>query len=138
MGMTMNKLKLRIIIGENVRKERLARGISIDELADLLGLTPGFVGLIERGQRGATPITLFKLSNVFGTPIDKFFYHTQDFLPSLVETPLDQLKREKIASLTSDFSDAEVDFVIATVKGLRNISRSDVKENYMKDFADNN
>jgi len=123
----MNKLMLRLIIGENVRKERLARGISIDELADLLSLTSGFVGLIERGQRGATPSTLFKLSNVFGIPIDKFFYHTEDSLPSLVEIPSKQVKRERLNSLTSDFSDAEVDFIISVVKGLRSVNRSEVK-----------
>jgi len=130
----MTKFKLRIIIGENVRKERMARGISIDELADLLGLTSGFVGLIERGQRGATPITLFKLSNVFSTPIDKFFYRTEDSLPSLVETPSHQIKREKLASLTSDFSDTEVDFIISVVKGLRSVNRSEAQENAAKDY----
>ena len=131
----MNKFKLRIIIGENVRKERLARGISIDELADLLGLTSGFVGLIERGQRGATPITLYKLSTVFGTPIDKFFYPSED-LPSLVEAPSKHIKREKLASLTSDFSDTEVNFVITVVKGLRSVNRADTKVSSIADFED--
>ena len=129
----MDKFKLRIINGENVRKERLSRGISIDELADLLGLTSGFVGLIERGQRGATPITLYKLSNVFGVPIDKFFYRTEDSFPSLVEIPSDKAKRQKLASLTSDFSDTEVDFIISVVKGLRSINRSEAKESPMED-----
>ena len=132
----MNKFKLRIVIGENVRKERLARGISIDELADLLGLTSGFVGLIERGQRGATPITLYKLSTVFGTPIDKFFYRSEDSLPSLVEAPSEHIKREKLASLTSDFSDAEVNFVITVVKGLRSVNRSDTRGSSTADFED--
>jgi len=49
----MTKLKLRAIIGENVRNERIARDISIDELSEMIGLTPGFVGLIECGQGGA-------------------------------------------------------------------------------------
>ena len=69
----MTKKALRTIIGENIRQERMARNISLEELAAILGLTSGFVGLIERGQRGATPITLLKLSTAFGLPVDRFF-----------------------------------------------------------------
>ena len=119
----MTKVKLRGIIGENIRRERISRGISIDELGDLLSLTSGFVGLIERGQRGATPVTLFKLSSIFGIPIDTFFYQKHEPSNELAEIPASQVKREKLTSLITDFSDEELDFVIASVKGLRGIYR---------------
>ena len=121
----MTKKRLRIIIGENIRSERIARSISMEELAELLGLTPGFVGLIERGQRGATPITLLKLSDVFGMAIDSFFYQNEgtglNFSENFVHKS--NPKRKKIESLIADFSDEELDFVIAMLKSMRDLIR---------------
>jgi len=134
----MTKVQLRGIIGENIRRERITRDISIDELGDMLSLTSGFVGLIERGQRGATPVTLFKLSAIFGIPIDTFFYKMPEPSTKLAEIPASQVKREKLASLTADFSDAELDFVISSVKGLRGIYRSKNASDFDDEDDDDN
>lgn len=119
----MTKELLRNIIGENIRTERMARNISIDELAEMLELTSGFVGLIERGQRGTTPNTLFKLSEVFGMTIDSFFYKNKNDSSALSfgEEYIDnkQAKRKKIESLIRSLSEKELEFVIATLKNLR-------------------
>ena len=121
----MTKERLRLIIGENIRKERSARDISVEELAGMLGLTAGFVGLIERGQRGTTPITLFKLADIFNMSLDALFYSEEE-----AETKLGgrrehrhNVSLKKAASLTSDFSDKEMDFVITMIKSLRTLNR---------------
>jgi len=124
----MTKERLRIIIGENIRNERLSRNISIDELAEMIELTSGFVGLIERGQRGTTPGTLVKLADVFGISIDTLFYRHKDISLSLAEESKSQAKHRKIKSLTTDFSDIELDFVISTIKNIRAINRAQVKK----------
>ena len=124
----MTKERLRIIIGENIRNERMARNISIDELAEMLELTSGFVGLIERGQRGTTSCTLYKLAEVFDISIDTLFYRSEDSALSLSEEPKGQVKRKKINSLISDFSDRELDFLIAVIKNLRVMNRSRIEE----------
>ena len=131
----MTKDRLRTIIGENIRSERMARNFSIDELAELLELTPGFVGLIERGQRGTTPSTLFKLADVFGMSIDALFYHNQDTSISFGEEYTDdsQIRRKKISSLISDFTNSELDFVITTLKGIRGMNRSKAAEDCPQD-----
>jgi len=121
----VTKERLRVIIGENIRGERVSRGISIDELSEMLDLTPGFVGLIERGQRGTTSSTLFKLADVFEISIDSLFQRKEGSVLSFGEESDDRQssKRRKVASFISDFSEEELDFVLATLKGLRNISR---------------
>ncbi|MCL2399075.1 MAG: helix-turn-helix transcriptional regulator [Defluviitaleaceae bacterium] len=126
----MTKERLRIIIGENIRTERIARNISIDELAELLELTSGFVGLIERGQRGTTPNTLFKLADVFGTSIDSFFYRENSSSLSFAEESENgkKVKRKKLKSLISDFSEEEIDFVIRVVKGVRQMNRVRIED----------
>jgi len=73
----MNKEQLRILIGENIRKERLARSMTIDELSESLGQSSGFVGLIECGKRGATTYTLLKLAEIFNTSVDSLLGHAQ-------------------------------------------------------------
>ena len=134
----MTKERLRIIIGENIRNERMARNFSIDELAELIDLTSGFVGLIERGQRGTTPSTLFKLADVFGIPIDNFFYRTEDSYLSLSETSKDETNRKKITSLISDFSDIDLDFVVSVIQNLRTLNRLKLGEaaGYDDDFLE--
>jgi len=128
----MSKEKLRILMGENIRNERMARNMSIDELAEILELTPGFVGLIERGQRGATPNTLLKLSDIFGMSIDSMFAMGNESLKESGRTPT-QVKRKKIASLVVGFSEAELDFIIKTVKALRVLSNPQVEDDDEED-----
>ena len=131
----MTKERLRIIIGENIRNYRTNRNISTDELAEMLELTAGFVGLIERGQRGTTPSTLFKLADIFGVSIDSFFYRTEDNSTKNSENTKEQVRREKITSFISDFSDVELDFVISVVKSLRALNRSK-SDGDLEDFTE--
>lgn len=49
-------------IGGRIREERKLNGFTIEELAGLAGLTPSFVGLIERGDRKLSVLTLDKIS----------------------------------------------------------------------------
>lgn len=42
------------IFGENVRAARVARGLTIEALADEVGLAYSYVGQLERGQRNPT------------------------------------------------------------------------------------
>lgn len=49
-------------ISGRIREERKLSGFTIEELAELAGLTPSFVGLIERGDRKLSVLTLDKLS----------------------------------------------------------------------------
>ena len=120
----MTKKQLRVIIGENIRNERVTRNISIDELAEMLELTSGFVGLIERGQRGTTPSTLLKLADVFGMSIDTLFSDENGSLNLGEEhLPRGHAKRLKIESLISGFSEKELDFVIDMIKNLRALTR---------------
>ena len=124
----MTKRKLRNIVGDNIRHERLSRDITIDELAELLKVSHGFVGLIERGQRGITLSTLLDVSRVFGVPVDDFFVAVDKPSLKLAEEvkPLESTnaKKKKVDSLLSTFFEYELDFVIASLQNMRVMSRS--------------
>jgi transcriptional regulator with XRE-family HTH domain len=49
---------VRKLVGRNVRKLRMAAGISQAELAKRMGVDRGFVSGLELGQRNPTVVTL--------------------------------------------------------------------------------
>ena len=125
----MTKENLKQIIGENIRKERISRNISVEELAEMLGLTAGFLGLIERGLRGTTQMTMFKLAGIFDVPMDTLFYGKDSPNPGFGDRYKNLLSIKKLASLTSDFTEREMEFIIAMVKNLRILNRTQEVKN---------
>jgi len=120
MDRRLEKDRLDEIIGKNIRLERDARRLSRDELAELMELTTSHMGLIERGERGATAVTLSKLSKTFDIPIDHFFTSPKRGGLSVREDSdsRPQASRKKIHSLITRLDETELDFVIHTVKGV--------------------
>ncbi len=53
-------------LGKNLRAFRLAKGLSQEELADLLGFHRTYVGGLERGERNVTLRTLSRLARELG------------------------------------------------------------------------
>jgi transcriptional regulator with XRE-family HTH domain len=126
----MTKNEFRKIIGGNIRSERLQRNMSIDELAELLELTSGFVGLIERGRRGATAYNIYKLSEIFGLSVDKLYATTGATSKVTVsEDTSSKTKSRRLTSLAYDLADKEIDFLINTVKWLRQLRASNSTNN---------
>ena len=114
------------IIGKNIRIEREVRNLSRDELAEILDLTTSHMGLIERGERGATGVTLMKLSRALERPIDDFFYESKESLSIFEKTSEDCLSanRKKISSLISYLTKEELDFVVEVIKGIIKLNHS--------------
>jgi len=61
------------IVGENIRRQRLARGMSQEELAGEAGIAMRHLGRIERGEGNPTVEVLGKLAAVLGTRPQEFF-----------------------------------------------------------------
>jgi transcriptional regulator with XRE-family HTH domain len=53
-------------LGAEIRALRERKGLSQERLADLAGLHRNFIGLIERGQRNPTFLTLIAVSSKLG------------------------------------------------------------------------
>jgi transcriptional regulator with XRE-family HTH domain len=120
-----NKDRLDRTIGKNIRSEREMRKMSREELAETLDLTVSHMGLIERGERGATAVTLEKLAHVFTISVDNLFAEPDKASLSLREersTTSSVLSgnRKKIQSLITRLNEQETDFVIHIIKGLIN------------------
>ncbi|MCL2362889.1 MAG: helix-turn-helix domain-containing protein [Defluviitaleaceae bacterium] len=120
MDRRLEKDRLDEIIGKNIRLERESRRLSRDELAEMMDLTSSHMGLIERGERGATAVTLSKLSKAFDIPIDHLFTSPKPGGLSVREEDdaLPQANRKKVQSLMTCLNETELEFVVHTIKGV--------------------
>ena len=112
----IKKEEVRALVGKNIRNERTARGMTTEELAKLIGHTPSSIGLIERGERGASAQNLHKLSKIFGIPTDNFFVEE--------DAPKARDPRDKLFSLTTGFTEEELAFVVQVIKSFRSFKEN--------------
>jgi len=138
MNRRQEKDRLDVIIGKNIRLEREARKLSRDELSEMMELTSSHMGLIERGERGATAVTLSKLSIAFNIPVDSFFANPNPGGLSVKEISSSssiehdnsetyagtnsEILRRKIYSLVTCLEEAELEFVVHSIKGLMSMN----------------
>jgi transcriptional regulator with XRE-family HTH domain len=57
-------------IGRNIRKYRKEKGIMQDTLAEMVGLSGNYVGMIERGEKIPALPTLIRIANALGISAD--------------------------------------------------------------------
>lgn len=70
----MQSKELNAIIGKNIRFKRKQLGLSIEELAIILDIKSGFLGLVERGQRGASLKNLYNICKLFNITLDDLVF----------------------------------------------------------------
>lgn len=110
-----------MIIGSNIRFERKKRDLTIEEFARVIGMAPGFVGLIERGQRGTSMANLVKITEFFEISLDDLI--TKDISSSgKVSSPKASTKADKdrkaLISMIGSMSDAKVQILTSNAKAL--------------------
>ena len=69
--MNINKQAIAKQFGANVRKLRQKRGWTQEQLAQHSGLSPNYVGFVERGERNITLKNIVKISRGLGSPASK-------------------------------------------------------------------
>ena len=64
-------MDMRRLVGRNVRRFRLDRGLTQEQFATLSGFGQNYLSDLERGRRNPTVVTLWELAQPLGvTPID--------------------------------------------------------------------
>ena len=62
-----------------IREWRKFRGLTLEQLADRLNMTPGYLSMLERGQRGYTQDTLENVASAMNTdPASLIMRNPQD------------------------------------------------------------
>ena len=64
-------MDMRRLVGENVRRLRLDRGVTQEELAVKSGFGQNYISDLERGRRNPTVVTLWEIAQALGvSPVD--------------------------------------------------------------------
>src|SRR5437588_8187071 len=72
----------RQIFSQNVRSERVAKGLSQEDLAELAGLHRNYVGGVERGERNISVDNMEKIAMALGTTIPKLLKEPSSLVKS--------------------------------------------------------
>jgi len=64
---------VRRLVGRNVKRLRIAAGISQAELAERMGIDRAYVSGLELGQRNPTIVTLWHIGQALGVKLRSFF-----------------------------------------------------------------
>lgn len=108
------------IIGSNIRYERKRRGMTIDDFARVIGMAPGFLGLIERGQRGTSMTNLVAIADFFGLTMEQLIKYDMSTGTSLNSPRPSKSEKDRRAleSMISAMSDEKIQILTAMAKTL--------------------
>jgi transcriptional regulator with XRE-family HTH domain len=59
-------MDMRKLVGQNVRRFRLKRGLTQEQFAERSGFSQQYISGLERGQRNPTIVTLYELAQALG------------------------------------------------------------------------
>lgn len=64
---------VRLIVGRNVKRLRIAAGLTQASLAERMGVDRAYVSGLESGQRNPTVVTLWHITKALGVKLQNFF-----------------------------------------------------------------
>jgi transcriptional regulator with XRE-family HTH domain len=64
---------VRRMVGDNVKRQRIAAKITQAELANRVGVDRAYISGLEQGQRNITVISLWRVAEALDVPIKLFF-----------------------------------------------------------------
>ena len=93
-------------IGENILKMRKEKGITQEQLADVLCISAGAISKWETGASAPDIAMLPKIADFFGVSIDKLF----DFKLTESDTPENILKKVRELTVGFNYDESAVKF----------------------------
>jgi len=60
-------MDIRVVIGRNVRRYRVAKGLTQEELSARCDFDQRYISQVETGQRNLTVLSLYELAQALGT-----------------------------------------------------------------------
>lgn len=80
MGRT-DRLTVLVAFGRAIRRFRVERGLSQEELAELAGIHRTYVGDVERGERNVSLVNIDRLAHALSVPLSDLMLATESESP---------------------------------------------------------
>lgn len=78
------------LLGKRLRQQRQQRGLTMEQLAEMVGLSKNYISLIERGQKMPSTTTLVKIVNTLHISADVLLCDEVVSVNSAVDEELDR------------------------------------------------
>ncbi len=98
------------LLGDEIRKQRKARGYTLEQLAEILDVSTTFIGQIERAKGVPSLETLVKISNALEVSADSLLFG------SLNSKAGDAHFMGRVAALTEGFSEKEKELLLQSIE----------------------
>lgn len=69
---------IKTTIGQRIRNQRIHKGYSQEQLAELANCHPTYIGQLERGEKNATLESVQKIANALKIPLSQLFEKIED------------------------------------------------------------
>ena len=103
-----------VSIGDRIQRERERLGITREEVAEMMEITPGFVTDIERGRTGLTIHRLIQICNIFHCSADYLLFGKVS-----LENRLEQLP-DPLHAMIDDIVVRQIKMIDYTLKYIEN------------------
>ena len=114
-GAAISKRQFNVLVGTSIKKARKAAGVTIDELAFETDVTPTFLNLIERGERGISCHNLYKIAHKLNVKFESFFHMSK----SSEEEALNQKLKLLSDKLSVQEMESLAEFVLSLLRNLK-------------------
>ena len=106
------KMPTNFSCGDRIRELRTERGLSQEQLALTAGITPAYLGLVERGTRNATVRVIERLCHAMNVSLASFFAADSTPSPGIDET------EQQLLGQLSILTDEEKSVILQTVRSV--------------------
>lgn len=101
-------------LGEQVKLFRKRMGFTQEQLAAKAGITPSFLGQIERGQRSPTVETVYKISKALEVSMEELF----SFQKEIIQKDAAHVYHQRIMKLLKSRNEKDLEFTYQLLKQL--------------------
>jgi len=117
-GYDVSRRRFNVMVGHNIRRERISCGLTIDDVAKILDMSIAALGLMERGDRGQTSYNLARLADAFGVSVGVFYNDVGDVPGATSVNRRKNAQIHKLEALAEGLSESELEHIVLITENL--------------------
>ena len=108
-------------LGQAIKAARNAKGISRNQLADMMNIAPRYIASIENSGQHPSLQIFYELVTILDVSVDQFFFPNNETEKST--------QRRQLESLLDEMDDKDLIIMTATAKGIQEAKSEERTEN---------